>query len=151
MSSIGPVVFSVPLLVLGTEEVVDLSDLGHPRLVRPLASALLEELGTRGGVRQRTRLQEAVQTVRDFVTFTAAALEGHGALALDDLEPGLLDAFEQALASRYTAGGRGPGRCSCCCGCFGGSMSPVLASSSWRLPIGLTPGGLPRRASPPSR
>ncbi|MCG7522949.1 hypothetical protein MHW47_00570 [Streptomyces sp. OfavH-34-F] len=105
--SIGPVVFSVPVLVLGTEQEVDLSDLGHPRLVRPLASALIEELGTRGGVRQRTRLQEAVQTVRAFVTFTTAALEGHGELALDDLEPGLLDGFEQALANRYSADSKG--------------------------------------------
>ncbi|MFE3645951.1 hypothetical protein ACFXOM_34100 [Streptomyces sp. NPDC059169] len=106
--SVGPLVFSVPVLVLGTEEVVDLSDLGHPRLVRPLASALIEELGTRGGVRQRIRLQQAVQTVRDFVRFTAAALEGHGELALDDLEPGLIDAFEEALTRRYAAGSKGP-------------------------------------------
>lgn len=102
--SVGPLVFSVPVLALGTEEVVDLSDLGHPRLVRPLASALIEELGTRGGVRQRTRLQGAVHTVRDFVRFTEAALEGHGELALDDLEPGLIDAFEEALTRRYAAG-----------------------------------------------
>ncbi|MFD9302990.1 hypothetical protein ACFWCB_09985 [Streptomyces sp. NPDC060048] len=103
VSSLGPVVFSVPLLVLGTEMVVDLSGLGHPRLVRPLASAMIEELGTKGGVRQRARLQEAVQTVRDFVAFTAAALEGHGEIALDDLEPGLLDAYKQVLLGQNDA------------------------------------------------
>jgi hypothetical protein len=100
---LGPVVFSVPLVARGTEEVVDLSDLGHPRLVRPLASALIAEVGTRGGVRQRQLLQRAVLVVREFVTFASAAMADHQEVDLDDLEPELLDAFEQALVTRADA------------------------------------------------
>lgn len=97
--SLGPVVFTVPLRTRGIEEVVDLSDLGHPKVVRPLAAALAVECLKDTSVRQMQTARLLIKLVRDFVRFAATVLAECGEMDLDDLEPELIDSFEDRLAA----------------------------------------------------
>ncbi|MFJ2604451.1 hypothetical protein ACIO13_05585 [Streptomyces sp. NPDC087425] len=98
---LGPVVFTVTFN--GVDEVVDLSDLPCPRLARAMAEALAQSPVSRGSVQNRKRFRRyLLGTVRQFIAFAAAAMPEQGdTLDLDDLEPELLDAYEQMLISRY--------------------------------------------------
>lgn len=106
--SIGPVVFSVQLVDGGSEE-VDLSDLGLPRLVRPLARGMASEAAKEKGHRRRDAVRMHVKLLREFVAFTGAALADMGeTLGPDDLEPELLDAFATLLTARHPEGSGRP-------------------------------------------
>lgn len=98
--TIGPVVLTVP--IGGHDEVIDLSDLPCPRVTRPLAAALAEIHRPKGLKHDRQHLMAAVSMVRDFLVFLCAAMpeEGEG-VELEDLEPELLDAYEQKLLAHY--------------------------------------------------
>ncbi len=108
--SIGPIVFSV-----GFEHesrVIDLSDLGCPRLVRRLAAQLAGIGGRDGTVREWSGFNQMVRHLRSFVAFTAATGPG-GAdkLGLDDVDPELLEAFESHLAASYPQASGEPHAC----------------------------------------
>ncbi|ARF53688.1 hypothetical protein [Streptomyces gilvosporeus] len=104
---LGPVVCTVP--IDGQEEVVDLSDLGIPRLARPMAVALLEIARPKGLLRDRAEFRRHLKFVRTFLAFTAAAMPEHGdELDLDDLEADLLDAFEDRQIEAYGEGSQAP-------------------------------------------
>jgi hypothetical protein len=98
--SIGPVVFSVRLG--GVDHHIDLSDLPCPRLVRRLAQALTTFAGEDGTQRSPRTVHATAARIRDFVTFIAAAeTAGAGGFGLEDLTPGLLDAYEHRLLAGY--------------------------------------------------
>jgi len=98
---LGPVVFS--LTFGGTEKTVDLSDLGCPLLVRPLAAALASIGGDTGTIRTWSPgFAQKVMHLRTFVTFTAGELGAEARLT--DMTPGLLDDFEAVLSRRFGTG-----------------------------------------------
>ncbi|OKI26628.1 hypothetical protein A6A28_16795 [Streptomyces sp. CB03578] len=105
--SIGPVVFS---LRFDAEEVhYDFSQAPCPRLMRPLAAALSQLGGDDGPLRRRNDFGQKARAIRLFVDFVAAAEpEQATEFGLDDLEPELLDAFEEHLARAFPEGSGQP-------------------------------------------
>lgn len=104
--AIGPVAFS--LVFDGREIPFDFTGLPCPRLVRALARALCEVCGEDGARRTVTGIRPFIQAVGDFAAFTGAAETIRGErFDLEDLEPELLDAFEDKLVSDF---GRGSSR-----------------------------------------
>jgi hypothetical protein len=104
---IGPVVFSLPFD--GREVTFDLSDLPCPRLVRVLARGLCEIGGDDGARRTVTGFSLFVAAVRDFAAFTGAAETSRAErFDLEDLEPELLDAFEDKLVTDHGRAGSRP-------------------------------------------
>lgn len=98
--TIGPVVLTVQFD--GQDEVIDFSDLPCPRVTRPMATALAELHRPKGLKFDRRHIMATVALVRDFLTFLCAAMPEEGeCVDLDDLEPELLDAYEQKLLAQY--------------------------------------------------
>lgn len=104
---LGPVVFSV--MFPEREEIADLSGLPCPRLVRALAAALADTTRPKGLAAERSEFRGVLREVSRFVRFVAAATPEFGdELDLDDLEPEILDAYEQKLIADYAEGSSTP-------------------------------------------
>ncbi|MFJ1639456.1 MULTISPECIES: hypothetical protein [unclassified Streptomyces] len=105
--SIGPIVFT--LRFDGEDHHFDLSHLPCPRLVRSLAERLRQIGGDDGTKHGPADFQQTVRAVRLFVVFIAAAEPTQAEdFTVGDLEPDLLDAFEDHLSSSFPKGSGAP-------------------------------------------
>ncbi|MEU9141321.1 hypothetical protein AB0D33_36190 [Streptomyces sp. NPDC048404] len=104
---IGPVAFT--LRFDREEHHFDLSQLPCPRLVRALAG-VLSGIGGDEGTRHRVdSFRQMITSVRLFVGFVAAAEPAEAEdLTAGDLEPELLDAFEEHLVNKFPEGSGRP-------------------------------------------
>ncbi|MFE2495648.1 hypothetical protein [Streptomyces scopuliridis] len=95
--SIGPIAFT--LQFDGIDDHYDFSHLPCPYLMRPLALVLSQLGGDGGRIWRRNDFRAQARAIRLFVEFVAAAEPAQAdEFALDDLEPEVLDAFEDHLA-----------------------------------------------------
>lgn len=99
---LGPVVFRVRFGE--AEEHVDLSDLPCPRLARALGQAIVAVTPPKAVVGNRvvSNFRSLVVRVRDFLRFAVAVMPERGEdIDLDDLDSGLVDAYEERLTDHY--------------------------------------------------
>ncbi|MEU9473457.1 hypothetical protein AB0D78_44310 [Streptomyces avermitilis] len=104
---IGPVAFT--LRFDREEHHFDLSHLPCPRLVRALAGVLSGIGGDEGTLHRVDSFRQMITSVRLFVGFVAAAEPAEAEdLTAGDLEPELLDAFEDHLVNKFAEGSGRP-------------------------------------------
>ncbi|MET7853514.1 hypothetical protein ABZT48_36145 [Streptomyces avermitilis] len=104
---IGPVAFT--LRFDREEHHFDLSHLPCPRLVRALAGVLSGIGGDEGTLHRVESFRQMITSVRLFVGFVAAAEPAETEdLTAGDLEPELLDAFEEHLVNKFPEGSGRP-------------------------------------------